>query len=38
MANPMTYSSLTSDVQTWMENSGTDFVAQIPNFIMAAEF
>ena len=38
MANPMTYTSLTSDIQTWMENSGTDFVAQIPNFIFATEF
>ena len=34
----MTYTSLTSDIQTWMENTGTDFVDQIPNFIAATEF
>tara|TARA_A100001391_G_scaffold196719_1_gene175722 strand:- start:602 stop:1255 length:654 start_codon:yes stop_codon:yes gene_type:complete len=29
----MTYSSLKTDIQTWAENTGTDFVAQLDTFI-----
>jgi hypothetical protein len=30
---PMTYSSLKTDIQTWAENTGTDFNAQLDTFI-----
>jgi len=30
---PMTYSSLKTDIQTWAENTGTDFTAQLDTFI-----
>jgi len=30
---PMTYSSLKTDIQTWAENTGTDFNSQLDTFI-----
>ena len=33
----MTYNSLKTDIQTWAENTGTDFSAAIPTFIKQAE-
>ena len=30
---PMTYSSLKTDIQTWAENTGTDFTNQLDTFI-----
>ena len=29
----MTYSSLKTDIQTWAENTGTDFTNQLDTFI-----
>ena len=30
---PMTYTSLKTDIQTWAENTGTDFTNQLDTFI-----
>ena len=30
---PMTYNSLKTDIQTWAENTGTDFTNQLDTFI-----
>ena len=32
----MTYSSLQNDIKVWAENTGTDFTAQVENFIQNA--
>ncbi len=37
MAAGMTYDSLVSDIQTYSERNDTDFVNQIPRFVMLAE-